>query len=136
MKKTLKILVVVAFLMAVLLGLTGCGNKLVATRESEELGQKVKEKIEVSFKKDKINKVKMTYTFDKKETAEQMKSLFSLGMSMSGEDSSKFDIKQSGKKLIITLDAKAFGEFASESEASMTKAELKQALEEEGYKVK
>ena len=45
MKKTLKILAVVAFVLAVLFILTGCGNKLVATKDTEDDNVKYKEKI-------------------------------------------------------------------------------------------
>lgn len=135
MKKTLKSLLVAVFMLVILLALTGCGNKLVATRETEEMGQKMEEKIEVSFKKDKVNKVKMTYTFDDKDTAEAMAGILKMGMSMSDEDM-KIDIKQSGKKVTMTVDAKAYAEMAGEDEADMTKEELKEMLEDEGYKVK
>jgi len=135
MKKTLKLLLVVAFMAIVLLTLTGCGDKLVATRESEEMGMKMEEKIEISFKDDKVNKVKMTYKFEDKETAESMKSLLSLGMSMSGEDMG-FEIKQKGKKIIMELDAEAYAEMSGEEVEEVSKEELKEELEEEGYKVK
>lgn len=135
MKKTLKIMLVVAFLAIALFALTGCGNKLVATRESEEMGMKMEEKVEISFKNDKVNKVKMTYTFDNKDTAESMKSLLSLGLTMSGETSEGFEIKQSGKKVIIELDSKAYASMESEYEG-LSKEELKEQLEEDGYKVK
>lgn len=134
MKKTLKIMLVVAFLSIALFALTGCGNKLVATRESEEMGMKMKEKVEISFKNDKVNKVKMTYTFDDKDTAESMKSLLSLGLTMSGS-SDGVEIKQSGKKVIITLDSEAYADMESEYE-DLSKDELKEALEEDGYTVK
>lgn len=134
MKKTLKIMLVVAFLSIALFALTGCGNKLVATRESEEMGMKMKEKVEISFKNDKVNKVKMTYTFDDKDTAESMKSLLSLGFTMSGS-SDGVEIKQSGKKVIITLDSEAYADMESEYE-DLSKDELKEALEEDGYTVK
>lgn len=134
MKKTLKIMLVVAFLSIALFALTGCGNKLVATRESEEMGMKMKEKVEISFKNDKVNKVKMTYTFDDKDTAESMKSLFSLGFTMSGS-SDGVKIKQSGKKVIIKLDGEAYADMESEYE-DLSKDELKEELEEDGYTVK
>lgn len=135
MKKTLKTLLVAAFMLVILLALTGCGNKLVATRETEEMGMKMEEKIEVSFKKDKVNKVKMTYTFDDKDTAEAMAGILKMGMSMADEDM-KIDVKQSGKKVTMTVDAKAYAEMAGEDEVDMNKDELKEMLEEQGYKVK
>lgn len=134
MKKTLKALLLVAFMLVTLLALTGCGDKLVATRETEEMGMKMEEEIEVSFKDDKVNKVKMTYTFDSKEQAEAMKSLFTLGMSMNGE-TTNLDIKQKGKKLTIEADAEAYAELAGE-DVDISKDELREQLEEEGYTVK
>lgn len=134
MKKTLKSLLLVSFMLVILLALTGCGDKLVATRETEEMGMKMEEKIEVSFKDDKVNKVKMTYTFDSKEQAEAMKSLFTLGMSMNGE-TTNLDIKQKGKKLTIEADAEAYAELAGE-DVDISKDELREQLEEEGYTVK
>ena len=134
MKKTLKSLLLVSFMLVILLALTGCGDKLVATRETEEMGMKIEEEIEVSFKDDKVNKVKMTYTFDSKEQAESMKSLFTLGMSMNGE-TTNLDIKQSGKKLTIEADAEAYAELAGE-DVDISKDELREQLEEEGYTVK
>lgn len=134
MKKTLKALLLVAFMLVTLLALTGCGDKLVATRETEEMGVKMEEEIEVSFKDDKVNKVKMTYTFDSKEQAEAMESLLSLGMSMN-EETANLDIKQSGKKLIMEADAEAYAEMAGD-DIDISKDELREQLEEQGYEVK
>ncbi len=134
MKKTLKALLLVAFMLVTLLALTGCGDKLVATRETEEMGVKMEEEIEVSFKDDKVNKVKMTYTFDSKEQAEAMKSLLSLGMSMN-EETANFDIKQSGKKIIMEADAKAYAEMAGD-DVDISKDELREQFEDQGYTVK
>ena len=135
MKKTLKVLLLVAFMSVVLLALTGCGNKLVARRETEEDGMKVEEKIEISFKKDKVNKVKMTYKFDTEENAELMAGIFNMGMAMSEEDMG-FEVEQKGKKVVIELDAKAYAEMSGEEVSEVSKKELKEELEEEGYKVK
>ena len=133
-EKTLKALLLVAFMLVTLLALTGCGDKLVATRETEEMGVKMEEEIEVSFKDDKVNKVKMTYTFDSKEQAEAMKSLLSLGMSMN-EETANFDIKQSGKKIIMEADAKAYAEMAGD-DVDISKDELREQFEDQGYTVK
>jgi len=134
MKKTLKELLLVAFMAVVLFTLTGCGNKLVATRETEEMGMKWEEKVEIKFKGDKVDSVKMTYTFDDKETAESMKSLLSLGLSMSEEDMG-MEVKQSGKKVIMELDAEAYADMEG-ADLEVSKDELREELEEEGYKVK
>ncbi len=136
MKKSLKILLIVAFMATLLLALTGCGNKLVATKETTENGMTFKEKVEVSFKKDKIDKVKMTYTFDDEETAETMKAILTMGMSMAGDELEGLEVEQKGKKVIMKLDAKAFAEMEGASEVDVDKDTLKEQLEEEGYKVK
>jgi len=139
MKKTLKVLLLIAFMALILFSLTGCGNKLVATRETddEEMG-KIKEEVVYNFKDDKIDSVKMTFKFEDKETAEKgeeqliaMKSL----ISAFGEDEINLDVKRSGKKVTMELDASAFAAMEG-SEESINKDELKEELEEEGYKVK
>ena len=144
MKKTLKVLLFVALMATMLVILTGCGNKLVATKTTESSdmnGNPVKydEKIEVSFKKDKINKVKMTYTFENKDKAkeyvDQYNAMIKLAKSF-GSEVSLPEMKQSGKSASMELDAKAFAEMASEEEAKMSKDDLKKALEADGYKVK
>ena len=135
MKKTLKVLLLVAFMAVILLALTGCGDKIVATRETEEMGVKMEEKIEISFKKDKVNKVKMTYTFDDKDTAEAMSGILKMSMSMVGEDSG-FDVERKGKKVIMKLDAEAFAEMSGEDLGEVDKVALIEELEEDGYKVK
>lgn len=132
MKKTVKVLLLVAFMSLVLFALTGCGDKLVATRETEEMGMTYEEEVEVKFKDDKVNSVKMTYKFDDKETAEGMAALLKMFMA---EEDMGMDIKQSGKKIVMELDAEAYADMAGE-DIDITKDELREELEEEGYKVK
>ncbi len=139
MKKSLKVVLLAAIMLVMMLALTGCGNKLVATKTSEEQGldgktMKYEEKIEISFKKDKVDAVKMTYKFDNEDAAKSMKSLFDLAKAFAG-DEMKMDIEQKGKTLTMKLDAKAYAEMAGE-EATMTKDEIKASLKEDGYKVK
>ena len=91
--------------------------------------------IEISFKKDKVNKVKMTYKFDTEENAELMAGIFNMGMAMSEEDMG-FEVEQKGKKVVIELDAKAYAEMSGEEVSEVSKEELKKQLKEDGYKVK
>lgn len=141
MNKTLKVILVILLMLVALFILTGCGNKLVATKTSEEEGldgekMKIEEKIEVSFKGNKVNTVKKTYTFEKEEDVESMKAMYELMKAFGGEDL-KIDVEQTGKKLVIDLDSKAYAEIvANSNEAEMTKKEIKRSLEEDGYKVK
>lgn len=139
MNKTIKALLMVAVIIVALFALTGCGDKLVATKTTEEEGLtgevvKYEEKIEIKFKDDKVNSVKMTFKFEDKEQAETMKSMFDLMAAMMDEDL-EMEVKQSGKKLTIELDAEAYSEMSGE-EANMSKDDIKKSLEEDGYKVK
>ena len=136
MKKTLKIVLLVAFMLLILFSLTGCGNKLIATRETEGTVMEMKEKIEFSFKGDKVNKVKRTCIFEDKEAAESMKALLDLGISMLEEQIKDCEIKQSGKKVTMELDAEAFMKLLGKDIKELSREELKEQLEEEGYKVK
>ena len=139
MKKTLKLLAVVAVLLVMLIALTGCGNKIVATRETEDGGVSYEEKLEIKLKDDKINNVKVTMTFEDKETAEKMKVQLDAAMAMitafSGGDSG-MEIKQESKKIIIELDAEQYADMYGAEIEEISKDELKAQLEEEGYKVK
>lgn len=139
MKKTLKATVLALVMGLVIISLTGCGsNKLVATKttEDETMGN-YKEEITITFKNDKADTVQMSMEFEDEKIAEGMYGIFSLGMSMdeTGELEG-MDVKQDGKKLIITMDSKAFAESEEVSEEDMTKEALKKALEEDGYTVK
>ena len=139
MKKTLKLLLVVVFLAAILLSLTGCGNKLVATKVTDDdtLG-KIEEKHEYTFKGDKIDKVKMTMEFEDKDKAkkgeQQLNAAFAFILAL-GDVELDYEIELKGKKVIMKLDAEAFYSMEGEAEGA-TKEELKEQLEEEGYKVK
>ena len=138
MKKTLKALVLALVIGLVVISLTGCGgNKLVATKTVEdEMQGNYKERVEITFKKDKVEAMEMTMEYDKEETAQAMYGILSFGLSMSenGElEGMKF--KQDGKKIIMNLDASAYEKLKGTS-ADMSKAEFKEALKKDGYKVK
>ena len=144
MKKTLKIIALIAIMLVAVLALTGCGNKLVATKDVEGTSSEPKhsEKIEISFKKDKVNKVKMIYTFDNKDDAKKFvdsyNALIALASAFTSGDEkiSLPTIEQKGKKTTIEIDAKMYAEMSGETEAGMTKEEVKASLEKQGYKVK
>lgn len=144
MKKTLRIIALIAIMLVAVLALTGCGNKLVATKDVEgtSTAPKHSEKVEISFKDDKVNKVKMTYTFDNKDDAKKFvdsyNAILSLANAVASEDKSISlpTIEQKGKKTIMEMDAKMYSEMGGDTSAGMTKDEIKASLEEEGYKVK
>ena len=132
MKRTAKNIFLVMVMAILLLGLTGCGNKLVATKEEEDsLMGKYKETIEIKFKGDKASQVKITYAFEENDKAEDAEKLF--------EELAKTDgieAKRSGKKVTLTIEAKAYKEFAGEDITELSKDEIKENLEKADYKVK
>jgi len=139
MKKTLKALVLALVMGLIVVSLTGCGSsKLVATKTTEdEVMGNYKEEVVMTFKKDKVETIEMSMEFDDEETAEGMYGLFSFGLSMAEEETpTGMDVKQDGKKIVITMDAKTYAESEGVTDEEMTKEALKKALEEDGYTVK
>ena len=109
------------FLAAFALVLTGCGkgNVLTCTKDGE--------KVEVTFSGNKVTKVAATTTLDSEEEAKSYESLAKLYV---GED---VKIKRSGKKITMTMSGAALED---EDEYTGTKADVKKAAEEDGYKCK
>ena len=128
MKKVVKSVALLAVMVMVIAFLAGCGNKLVATKttDDEDMG-KYDEKIEVTFKNDKAQEVKMTYTFEKEESAKSLASMYEF---LGGDD---IKVETDGKKVILTMSAE--DSFGSE-EDEMSRDEIKALLEEQGYTVK
>lgn len=141
MNKTLKILLVAVLMGLMLIALTGCGNKLVATRTHDEDGEKYEEKLEITFKKDKVSNLKASIKFDSKDKAEEYVEQYNayLALAKSFSDDSDLnlpELKQKGKTIIMEMDAEQYAELNSKELASLSKEEVKKQLEEEGYKVK
>ena len=138
MKKTTKLVALLAILLAFSFVLVGCGgDKVVATKESSDsmMGD-YKETIEISFKDEKPASVEMSMEFDSKDKAETMYSLYELGMSMTSEETA-YKCKQKGKSIVIEYsNIEAFDEENYSNLADMTKDEIIESLEEEGYTVK
>ena len=131
MKKTAKSILLVTILAIVLLALTGCGgDKLVATKSSD-LGE---EKVEISLKDDKIKEIEWTITCEDKDDAKEGAEVFE----ELAKDTEGMKVKQSGKKVVLTMDAKAFSTFAGAdiSDESISKDDLKKMFEEMDYEVK
>lgn len=128
MNKTIKIIIAVVMMLATLLALTACGgNKIVATRETNEgLGFSAKEKLEITFKGDEVKKAVETMEFKNKDEAEAFAAL----IKVANEDGIK--VKKSGKKVTITFTKEAF----KDSFSGASKDEIKASLEQQGYKVK
>lgn len=133
MKKALKISALLLIVVAMLVSLTGCfKNKLVATKHVDAENSMVgayDEKIEITFKKDKADKIVWTMEFEDNDKAEKIASLYD-GLIKEA------DVNQKGKKVTITLKTKDFADQNDMKEDDLTKDNLAKKLEEEGYKVK
>lgn len=103
--------------------LCGCGNKLNCTLEDEDNGTA---KYVVSFKKDKAVKLTQKITFKDKEDAEDACELYK-----EYKDSDKTTVKCSGKSLTITTTDEDM--LPNED---YTKDDIKEELEDEGFKCK
>lgn len=136
MKKLVKgslLLMVVAMM---LMALTGCGkNKLVATKsndsESSLLGA-YDEKIEVTFKKDKADKIVWTMEFKDENKAKSAAGLYQ----MASSEIEGLEVKQDGKKVVLNMSVKAFADTADMKDEDLSRDAFKKALEEQGYTVK
>lgn len=129
MNKKLKSLFAVVVMVAMLFVLTGCGSKLVATKSTDDsMMGKYEEKIEVSFKGDKADKIVWTMEFDDENKAKAAAGVYGLA---SSEDS-KIDVDQKGKKVTLKMSAKDFGS----SDEDVNKDDMKKQLEDMGYTVK
>ena len=126
MKKSLKMLSIVLLCGMMLIALTGCGNKIKATREED----KVKETLELTLKGDKVIKQKMTMEFEDKEDAEELYEFITEGLDE--EDDDETEIKLKGKKIIMSVK----GDLAEEQYEDMSKEEIIEYLEDSDYKVK
>ena len=137
MKKTAKSILLVMIMAVTLFALTGCGGKkLVATKSNEDdFFGKYEETIEVTFKNDKADKITITMEFEDEDKAEGIASLYKLS---SSEDLEGVEVESKGKKLIMTMDAKAFAEQEGmeDNDDSLSRDSIKKSLEEDGYKVK
>ena len=143
MKKVTKIIVLMLIIGFMLILLAGCGNsKLVATKttENDSMGT-FKEEIVMNFKKDKVTSIESSMEFDNEDTAtsmyESMYAVMNIGSSVSELSIPEgIELKQDGKKVIMTMDAKTYAEQQGASDEEMTKEALRKVLEEEGYTVK
>lgn len=127
MKKLLKGAIIVALMLVMVVALTGCGNKLVATKTSNENGVEMTEKHEIKFKGDKLDTIKMTYEFSDEASASMMGGFMKLAFPETEID---------GKKVVMNLSAEDYASEMMGSEEELTKDAIKSMLEEEGYTVK
>jgi len=127
MKKLLKGAIIAILMLIMVVALTGCGNKLVATKTTTEDGVEMKEKHEISFKGDKLDSIKMTYEFSDEASAAMMGGFMKLAFPETEID---------GKKVTMNLNAEDYASEFGDTEEDKTKDAIKASLEAEGYTVK
>lgn len=136
MKKLVKGSLLLMVVTVMLMALTGCGkNKLVATKsnsaENSLLGA-YEEKIEITFKKDKADKIVWTMEFEEESKAKSASGLYQ----MASSEIDGLEVKQDGKKVILNMSVKAFAETSDMKDEDLSRDAFKKALEEQGYKIK
>ena len=136
MKKLVKGSLLLMVVAMILMALTGCGkNKLIATKsnsaDSSLLGA-YDEKIEVTFKNDKADKIVWTMEFEDENKAKSAAGLYQ----MASSEIEGLEVKQDGKKVVLNMSVKAFADSADMKDEDLSKDAFKKALEEQGYTVK
>lgn len=126
MRKVIKSIILITIIGAILISLTACGNKLVATITEEETG--VKETREIEFKSGKASRVKWTMEFSDEATA---MTTFSMLVPQAPEGSTE----QNGNKVTVDVTAKEFEELGGPL-GGETKEDIQKYLEEAGHEVK
>ena len=145
MKKTAKSVLLLTIMAMLLLALTGCGeSKLVATRshssddENDSMAAflgSFEETIEITFKNKKADKVTWTFELEDEDKAKTVAEVYK-SAAEEDEDMSGMEVKQDGKKVIMTMDSKALKEISGVENDDTSKETIKKDLEEDGYKVK
>lgn len=135
MKKIFKHLILITILICTIILLTGCGNRLIATKETEDNGMKVKIEYDMKFKKDIVDTIKMTSTYENEEDAETIYKSYEFINSFAENEEEKINVQKEENKIIITLTSKQFQEL-EEEEIGLTKDEIKKSLEKEGFQIK
>lgn len=141
MKKTLQRIGYVVILAVILLALTGCGNKIVATKQVDDLGVKYEETIEIGIKKDKVSSMKYVWKFEDESAAQEMKKTLDEVVAGNGAmealtgESLDTKVEQKGKKITVTFSSDKFGTDSLDL-SDGKKEELIKSLEDSGYKVK
>ncbi len=131
MKKTAKSSLFAMFMFIILLSLTGCGgDKLVGKMDKDG----IKSSIEITFKDNKADKMKLTVEADSNDEAKDAVKSFK-------KMYEKADVKQSGKKVIITMDTVEFintiGEASTKiNNEDLTKEKMTEILKKAGYEIK
>lgn len=134
MKKLIKQISLIAIMLILVFALTGCGNKMIATKTIDGDGVKAKLKYEIQFENDKVSNIKMITEYESKEDADEAFESLEFINTLAENEEDKLNIEQDGNKVIMVLTGEQYGELSTEEE--MTKKAIKANLEEEGFKVR
>ena len=129
MKKTIKSIIMLLLVATMLVSLTACGNKLVATKTNKEMGMTIEETVEIKFKDKKASETKITYEFFNSSEAIIYHDTISMGVLPEG-----VTIERKDKSVIVKYSEEYYSSFGDLGRT--TKAEIKEDLEKNGYIVK
>jgi len=132
MKKTIKISVLLALMAAVLISLSGCGNTLTATKTmtQDTDGVDANVTLEVTFKNDKADQVKMTYDFNDQSVADNM------GNGLKSVLPEGTTVNQNGKTVTVSLKYSDMKDAGLDTSEASSKADVTKSLKDEGFTVK
>ena len=129
MKKSIKLVGALSVIVLMLVVLTGCrgnNNTLVAVMEHNEHGVSITETLEITFDGDTIEEIVSNLEFETEEEAIEYYEIVSMFL-----DSE--NISRSGRTVSVTYD---LDEMLGENAADMTREEIEEMLEEEGYTIR
>lgn len=146
MKKVVKSSLLITFIMIILITLTGCEkddsnnskstdeDKLVATQSITDdlLGTTYEQKMEMTFKNDKLDQA-TTIIECKDET--EAKGMYSLYV-MAAAEYDDMEVKQDGKKVVVTMGTKSVAAETGLNADDISKDNMIKYLKDEGYTIK
>lgn len=135
MNKILKLCVIEIMMLIALVVLTGCGDKINASMTEEDaIWGKCGINLEISFKDDKINKVKIVYELENETKAKAMLGLED--MLTSQNDDIKAHFKQNKNKVTIECNDEGFYQLYADYYRGLNKEKTIEKLKEEGFTIK
>lgn len=118
-------------------------SKVIATRSRAVISyingkeMKYEDIREFSFKKDSINKIKVTYNYEDVNDADKVYNEYKgIMTSLIKNFNLNMEIEQNKEKVIMKFDSESFKEFFGEDYSNMNEEQIKQKLKQDGFEVK
>lgn len=135
MNKILKLCALGIFMLMALILLTGCGDKVKATiTEEDVMFGEYGIDVQISFKDDKINKVKMTYELEDENKAAALVGFGNLALGYC-EEGAEAEYEQKKNKVTIRCNAEGFYQLYDEDYRDLNKNETIEELKNDGFTI-